>query len=214
MEKTPWGTPRAGGPGPSWGCLQTGAPHPGAGAYPGSHASSWGRCRGPWVMAEVGGPGERGRGRGRCSPWWLRTVRQPMQQFWRLAKARRPPTLPVSTVLQRVWSPPACEGRWWARCPPPTPTPVPPPAPRPYAAARPRLGPRPGWARRCAAEAWRAAAPGSTACRWASCAPARRGGPVGRAAGVVSHRGPGRDEGLRSLPGRGAGAVVNSGQPG
>lgn len=48
-----------------------------------------------------------------------------MQQFWRLAKARRPPTLPVSTVLQRVWSPPACEGRRWARCPPPPPTPVP-----------------------------------------------------------------------------------------
>lgn len=29
-----------------------------------------------------------------------------MQQLRRLVKARRPPTLLVSTVLQRVWSPP------------------------------------------------------------------------------------------------------------
>ena len=110
-------------------------------------------------------------------------MRQPMQQFRRLAKARRPPTLPVSTVLQRVWSPPAGEGRPWAGCPTLTPVPSPAPGsptPSPYAAAQPRHGPRPGWARRCAGAAWRAAAPGSTACRWAGCAPVRTGGPVGR----------------------------------
>ena len=50
-----------------------------------------------------------------------------MQQLWRLAKARRPPTLPVSTVLQRVWSPPAGEGRQWAPVPSVTPGALPPP---------------------------------------------------------------------------------------
>lgn len=116
VEKTPWGTPRGGGPGPSRRRLQTGAP-------PRGHASLWGWCQRPRVMAEAGRPGAGVP----HSPWWLRTVRQPMQQFRRLAKARRPPTLPVSTVLQRVWSPPASEGRRWARCQ--TGPPVPPPAP-------------------------------------------------------------------------------------
>lgn len=50
MEKTPWGTPGVGGPGPSWGRLQTGAP-------PKGHASLRGWCRGPRVTAETGGPG-------------------------------------------------------------------------------------------------------------------------------------------------------------
>ena len=170
MEKTPWGTPGGGGLGPSWRRLQTGAP-------PRGHASLWGWCRRPRVMAEAGRPGAGVP----YSPWWLRTVRQPMQQFRRLAKARRPPTLPVSTVLQRVWSPPAGEGRRWVECQ--TGPPVPPPAPGvpPYAATRPPRGPRPEWARRCAGAAWRAAAPGSTVCRWAGCAPVRTGGPVGRA---------------------------------
>lgn len=131
------------------------------------------------------------------SPWWLRTVRQPMQQLWRLAKARRPPTLPVSTVLQRVWSPPAGERRQWAQAPPNRPR-VPPCsrlgiAPE-YSAARLRHGPRPGWAQRCAGAAWQAAAPGSTACRWAGCAPAQRGGPANTAAeglGLCSSAGSG-----------------------
>ena len=116
VEKTPWGTPGGGGLGPSWWRLQTGAP-------PRGHASLWGWCRRPRVMAEAGRPGAGVP----HSPWWLRTVRQPMQQFRRLAKAKRPPTLPVSTVLQRVWSPPAGEGWQWVGCQ--TGPPVPPPAP-------------------------------------------------------------------------------------
>lgn len=115
VEKTPWGTPGVGGLGPSWGPLQTGAP-------PRSHTGPQGWRPGRRAMAEAGGPGA-GVPR---SPWWLRTVRQPTQQLRRLAKASRPPTLPVSTVLQRVWSPPAGEGRRWTGCP--TLTPVPPPA--------------------------------------------------------------------------------------
>lgn len=97
-----WG----GGPGPSWGDYREETPTQGR-PYLGSRASLW------------AGAGDRGRqrrwveggGQGWArSPWWLRTVRQPMQQLCRLAKARRPPTLPVSTVLHRVWSPPAGEG--------------------------------------------------------------------------------------------------------
>lgn len=102
-----------------------------------SPGNSWGGGPGPpsWVTAERRPPprgdpiwaavpacgagagdlrrpgvdGGQGRG-GDRSPWWVRTVRQPIQQLCRLANARRPPTLPVSTVLHRVWSPPAGEG--------------------------------------------------------------------------------------------------------
>lgn len=49
-----------------------------------------------------------------------------------------------------------------------------------YAAAQTLHGPHPEWAQRCAVAAWPAAAPGSTECRWAGCAPAQTGGPVGR----------------------------------
>ena len=72
------------------------------------------------------------------------------------------------------------------RCPPPSPG-----MPSQYSAAQPQRGPRPGWARRCAGGAWRAAVPGSTACRWAGCAPAQRGGPASRAARRGHTRGPG-----------------------
>lgn len=117
----------------------------------------------------------------RGSPWWFRTVRQPMQQLRRWAKASRPPTLPVSTVLHRVWSPPASEDRpvgWVSRVSwGPLPL-YPYGPPHSYAAVRPRRGLRPGWAQRCAGVAWPAVARGNTVCRWAGCAPARKGGPV------------------------------------
>ena len=35
----------------------------------------------------------------------------------------------------------------------------------------------PGWAQRCAAEAWTAGSPGSTVCQWGCCSPAQRWGP-------------------------------------
>lgn len=40
-----------------------------------------------------------------CSPSVFSVARHPMQVLLFWAKAMRPPTLEVSTVLQRVWSP-------------------------------------------------------------------------------------------------------------
>lgn len=106
------GNSQVGGPGPPWGVTAERNPPPRGQGLHRQQCQLVGQVPGtPGNGRRVNG-GEQGLGSewGPRSPWWLRTVRQPMQQLWRLVKARRPPTLPVSTVLHRVWSPPAGRG--------------------------------------------------------------------------------------------------------
>ena len=194
-ENSP-GNSRGGGPGTLEGVPVKGSPHPGAQAYPGWHRQPGRQVPGTWARAEPGGAWGPGAGVWAGGPVLTLVTEDSAaanaaavafgkgQKAAHLAREHRLAARVVTPCRrgQAVGPGALCD----PRCPPPSPG-----MPSQYSAAQPQRGPRPGWARRCAGGAWRAAVPGSTACRWAGCAPAQRGGPASRAARRGHTRGPG-----------------------